>query len=91
MLSCRGGESCLGQFILPPIHLGIKVKSFAKFFHFRLSECNDVSIIYHNSSQIQLFSLSDCSVCLVAGMGVSCPGQFILPPTHLGIKVKLLC
>ena len=23
----------------------------------------------HNSSQIQLFSLSDCSVCLVVGVG----------------------
>ena len=23
------------------------------------------------------------------GGGVSCPGQFIFPPTHLGIKVKL--
>ena len=38
-----------------------------------------------------MFFLSDCSVCLVAGVGggggVSCPDQFILPPIHLGIKV----
>ena len=35
----------------------------------------------HNSSQIQLFSLSHCSVCLVAGVGARCPCQFILTPT----------
>ena len=48
----------------------------------------------YNTSQIQLISLSDCSVYLVTGVGgggVSCPGQFILTPTHLSIKVKLFC
>ena len=122
--------------------------------YFKLSECDDVSIITHNSSEIQLFSLLDCSVYLVTGVGgklsrpvyldphppeyqskiilpkcshfklskcddvsiiniiqvkfscflcwivpvhllqgwgVSCPGQFILTPTQLSIKVKLFC
>ena len=28
MLSCRGGASCPGQFVLTPTHLSIKVKLF---------------------------------------------------------------
>ena len=37
--------SCPCQFILTPTHLSIKVNFFAKFSHFKLSECDDVSII----------------------------------------------
>ena len=42
----------------------------------------------HNSSQIQMFSLSDCSVCLVAGVGGKMSRPVYLAPTHLGIKVN---
>ena len=42
----------------------------------------------HNSSPIQLFSLSDCSVCLVAGVGGKLSRPVYLAPTHLGIKVN---
>ena len=45
----------------------------------------------HNSSEIQLFSLSHCSVCLVAGVGGKLSRPVYLAPTHLGIKVKVLC
>ena len=41
-----GGASCSGQFIFPPpTHLGIKVKYFAIFSYFKLSEHEDVSIV----------------------------------------------
>ena len=59
------GVSCPGQFILTPTHLGIKVKE-CLYTYFKLSECEDVNN-KHNSSQMQLFSLPDCSVCLVSG------------------------
>ena len=45
----------------------------------------------HNSSPIQQFSLSDCSVSLVSGVGGKLSRPVYLAPTHLGITVKLLC
>ena len=47
----------------------------------------------HNSSQIHLFSLSDCSVCLVAGVGggggkLSRP--VYLAPHPLGYQSKII-
>ena len=35
----------------------------------------------HNSDQIELFSLSLGFISLVAAVGASCPGWFVLPPT----------
>ena len=43
----------------------------------------------HDSSQIQMFSLSHCFICLVARLGVKLSSAVYLDPTHLGIKVKL--
>ena len=51
MLSCRGG----GKLSRPV--------SFAKFFHFKLSECDDVSII--NIIQVK-FSCFSCQIVLYA-------------------------
>ena len=55
MLSCKDGvgASCPGQFILPPTHLGIKVKYFfSNFTYFKLPEYEDVSII--NTIQVNV-------------------------------------
>ena len=65
---------------------------FAKFSHFKLSERDDVSIINIIQGKFSCFSLSDCSVCLVAGVGGKLSRPIYLappPPTHLGIEVKL--
>ena len=45
----------------------------------------------HNSSEIQLISLSDCSLYLVTGVGGKLSGPVYLAPHPLGIKVKLFC
>ena len=45
MLSCRGGGKLSRPVYLAPTYLGIKVKCFAKSTYFKLSECEDVSII----------------------------------------------
>ena len=44
----------------------------------------------HNSSQIQLFSLSDCSVCLVAGVGGKLSRPVYLAPHPLGYQSKII-
>ena len=46
----------------------------------------------HNSSQIQLFSLSDCSVCLVVGVRgkLSRPDYLALHPLGYQSKINLL-
>ena len=44
----------------------------------------------HNSSQIQLFSLSDCSVCLVAGVGGKLSRPVNLAPHPLGYQSKII-
>ena len=44
----------------------------------------------HNSSQIQLFSLSDCSVCLVAGVGGKLSRPVYLDPHPLGYQSKII-
>ena len=46
----------------------------------------------HNSSQIQLFSLSDCSVCLVVGLGgkLSRPVYLDPHPSEFQSKIILL-
>ena len=45
----------------------------------------------HNSSQIQLFSLSDCSVCLVAGVGGGKLSRQVYLDTHpLGYQSKII-
>ena len=46
MLSCRGGGGKLSSPVyLAPTHLGIKVNYFANSTYFKLSDCEDVSII----------------------------------------------
>ena len=67
-----GGK--LSRDILPP-HPG--------YLHPQGASCINCK---HNSRQFQLCSLSHCSVCLVAGVGASCPGQFILPPPTWTLK-----
>ena len=44
----------------------------------------------HKSSQIQLFSLSDCSVCLVAGVGGMLFRPVYLAPNPLGYQSKII-
>ena len=44
----------------------------------------------HNSSQIQLFSLSDCSVCLVAGVGGKLSRPVYLDPHPPGYQSKII-
>ena len=44
----------------------------------------------HNSSQIQLFSLSDCSLCLVAGVGGKLSRPVYLAPHPLGYQSKII-
>ena len=45
---------------------------------------------YLNSSQIQLFSLSDCSVCLVVGVGGKLSRPVYLAPHPLGYQSKII-
>ena len=89
MLSCRGGGKLFRPVYLDPHPPEYQSKNyFANSTYFKLSECDDVSII--NIIQVK-FSCFLCQIDLYASLhvwGVSCPGQFILPPTHLGIKVK---
>ena len=83
MLSCRGGGvSCPGQFILPPTHLGIKLLFFSNATYFKLSECEDVSIINIIQVIFSCFFLSHCSVYLVAGVGSKLSRPVYLAP-HL--------
>ena len=44
----------------------------------------------HNSSQIQLFSLSDCSVYLVTGVGGKLSRPVYLAPHPLGYQSKII-
>ena len=44
----------------------------------------------HNSSQIQLFSLSDCSVCLVSEVGGKLSRPVYLAPHPLGYQSKII-
>ena len=44
----------------------------------------------HNSSQIQLLSLSDFSVCLVAGVGGKLSRPVYLAPHPLGYRSKII-
>ena len=44
----------------------------------------------HNSGQIQLLSLSDCSVCLVAGVGGKLSRPVYLDPHPLGYQSKII-
>ena len=44
----------------------------------------------HNSSQIQLFSLSDCFVYLVAGVGGKLSRPVCLDPRPLGYQIKII-
>ena len=92
MLSCRGGG---GGKLSRPVYLAYHTPEYqSKIILVIILILNYINVrcinYKHNSSQIQLF-LSHLSVNLSAGVGASCPGQFILPPTHLGIKVKLFC
>ena len=93
-LSCRGG----GKLSRPVYSLSCppppppaptwvsKLIYFAKSTCFKLCECDDVSIINIVQVEFQLFSFTHCLVCLIAGVGASCPGQFILPPPTLVSK-----
>ena len=45
-------------------------------------------LLSYNSSQIQLFSLSDCSVCLVAGVGGKLSRPVYLAPHPPGHQSK---
>ena len=44
----------------------------------------------HNSSQIQLFSLSDCSVCLVVGVGGKLSRPVYLDPHPPEYQSKII-
>ena len=59
MLRCRGGGQASRPVYLAPTHLGIKVKLFCKTTYFRLSECEDVSII--NIIQVKF----NCFLCRI--------------------------
>ena len=53
-LGKRGGAKCPGQFNLPPPTSVSKVKIFAFSTYFKLSECEDVSIIIIIIIQVKL-------------------------------------
>ena len=96
MLSFRGGGGKLSRPVYLDPHPPEYQSKIILLSFLILNYLNVMCINYkHNSSEIQLFSLLDCSIYLVTGVvgggGVSCPGQFILTPTHLSIKVKLFC
>ena len=44
----------------------------------------------HNSSKLQLFSLSDCSICLVAGVGGKLSRPVYLDPYPPGYQSKII-
>ena len=65
--------------------------------YFKLSECEDVSIIKIIRVNFSCYLCHIVQYAYLQGLTASCPGQFILPPpphthtpTHLGIKVKLI-
>ena len=62
---------------------------FTKFSHFKLSECDDVSII--NIIQVKFsFFLSDCSVCLVTGVGGKLSRPVYLDPHPPEYQSKII-
>ena len=81
-----GGASCPGQFILPPNYITkVKFWMLIPLISNYLNEKTDE--FKHNSSQIQLFSLSHCFVCLVAGVGGGkLSGEVYLAPNPLTSK-----
>ena len=84
-----GGVSCPGQFILPPPTWVSKENYFAKFSHFKLSECDDVSII--NIIQVKFSCFFVRLFCMRSCRGGGKLSRTVyLAPTHLGIKVKSL-
>ena len=93
MLSCRdggGGASCPGQFILPHLpEYQIKL-FFSNSTYFKLSECEDVSII--NIIEVKFSCvLSHCSVCLVAGVGAKLSRPVYLARTYRpGYQSKII-
>ena len=55
-----------------------------------ISPLREPSPFKHNSSEIQLFSLSDCSVYLVAGVGGKLSRPFYLAPHPPGYQSKII-
>ena len=87
-LACPSGANCPGKSCPPPWLSSPPWGKLSRPVYLahhptkvKIYTCYFVIFLY--------FSLSHCSIFLVAGVGASCPGQFILTPTHLSIKVKL--
>ena len=84
------GVSCPGQFILTPTHLSIKVNLFLLSFLI-LNYLNVMMYQFkHKTIQIYLFSLSDCSVCLVAGVRGKLSWPVYLAPHPPGYQSKIV-
>ena len=82
--------SCPGQFFKPPHPPGYQSKIILLFLNYLIWRCINYK---HNSSQIQLFSLSHCFVCLVAGVGGKLSRAVYLaphPPGHKGTCISFL-
>ena len=90
MLSCRGGGKISRPVYVAPHLLGYQSKIIVLITYFNLSDCEDVSIFKHNSSEIQLFSLLDCSVYLVAGVGGKLSRPVCLNPNLPGYQSKII-
>ena len=78
-----GGGSCPGRFILPPTWVLCLILFNAHFTCFKLSVHEVESFYNHNSSQIELFSLSFGLISFVAGLGGKLSRVVYLAP-HLG-------
>ena len=77
-----GVEGKLSRTVNLAPHLHKKLKFWAHSTYFKLSECINCK---HNTSPNVQFSFLHGFIGLVAGMGASCQGQFIVPPPQLHI------
>ena len=86
MLGSRGRDKLSRAVYLAPTWLRKRLILNAHATYFKLSECEDVSII--NIIQIKLSCfLTDGFIHLAAGVWTSCPRRFNLPPNHLVIHL----
>ena len=90
MLSCRGGGLAVQASLSCPPPDGCQSKSIVPIILI-LNYLTVKSINYkHNSSQIQLLSLSDCSVCLVAWVGGKLSRPVYLDPHPPEYQSKII-
>ena len=85
-----GGKLSRPVYLAPHLPKYKSKKKIANSNYFKLSDCEDVSIINKIQVKFSLFSLLDCSVCLVAGVGGKLSRPVYLAPHPLWYQSKII-